>query len=104
MDKEWLQSLPIIFDAVKSEANRRDASRGFGFELARSFEFSSAIIEVDDRRDYGEIRLVAIGVIDRRLHVLTFTIRADKLRVISLRKANDREIRRHKRLFDSETG
>ena len=49
------------------------------------------MIRVDDRRNYGEVRWRAFGPNNDRLHVLGYTIRNSNLRVISLRKANDRE-------------
>lgn len=45
----------------------------------------------DDRFNYSEERWVALGLIDNRLHVLTYTIRGENIRLISLRKANKRE-------------
>ena len=99
-----MQSLPVTFDPAKSEANKLDPSRGFGFERARRFDFLTAFVEMDDRRNYGEVRLSAIGAIDERLHVLVFTIRDDQVRVISLRKANDREVRRYQRFADESAG
>jgi uncharacterized protein len=99
-----LQSLPVTFDPVKSEANMLDAARGFGFELAGRFDFHTALVEVDERRDYGETRFSAIGTIDVRLHVLIFTIRENELRVISLRKANGREVSRYEKFADERAG
>lgn len=46
----------------------------------------------DDRADYGETRMFALGFIGDRLHALVFTMRGDACRVISLRRANDREV------------
>jgi hypothetical protein len=45
----------------------------------------------DTRRDYGEVRLQARGLIRGRLYVVVFTIRGADFRLISLRKANKRE-------------
>lgn len=67
--------------------------RGFGFEVAEAFDFATAIVAIDDRRDYGEIRRVATGFVSSRLHVLVFTMRGLACHIISLRKANEREIR-----------
>jgi uncharacterized DUF497 family protein len=47
------------------------------------------------RMDYGEPRYQALGLIGDRLHMLVFTPRADRLHIISLRKANQREIRHY---------
>ena len=46
----------------------------------------------DDRKDYGETREVALGLIGDRLHTLVFTMRGTVCHVISLRKSNKREI------------
>jgi uncharacterized DUF497 family protein len=83
----------ISFDPAKNERNI--AARGISFERAAAFEWDKALIVEDRRRVYGERRFQALGVIDGRLHVLVFTSRAGKTHVISLRKANRREVRRY---------
>jgi hypothetical protein len=83
----------ISFDSAKNERNV--AIRGISFERAVAFEWDSALIVEDTRKDYGERRFQALGLIDGRLHVLVFTPRAGKTHVISLRKANGREVRRY---------
>ena len=55
------------------------------------FEMGTAIHMPDVRSDYGETRFVSTGYLHGRLCVLCWTLRAGRLRVISLRKANDRE-------------
>lgn len=85
--------MKISFDPSKSERNV--AERGLSFELVDEFEWSSALIAEDTRRDYGERRFQAIGYIGDRLHVLVFTPRGAAVHVISLRKANAREVRRY---------
>lgn len=85
--------MEISFDPAKSERNA--AERELPFDLAAEFDFETALIGEDRRRDYGETRLVAIGWLGERLHVLCFTLTDDGIRVISLRKANDREVRRY---------
>lgn len=83
----------IEFDPAKSERNRRE--RGLSFERAADFDFSIALIASDGRKDYGETRYVALGRLDDRLHVLCFTETHEGIRVISLRKANAREVARY---------
>ena len=58
---------------------------------AECFEWESAIETIDDRSDYNEERWVALGFIDNRLHVLIYSLRGNNIRLISLRKANNRE-------------
>lgn len=83
----------ITYDPVKNERNI--AQRGLSFEEAANFDFDTALIEVDERQAYGEVRYVALGWLQRRLHVLCFAETADGIRVISFRKANDREVKRY---------
>jgi uncharacterized DUF497 family protein len=82
--------MEITFDPAKSARNI--AERGISFERAREFDFEGALYLPDDRKDYGEKRIRAMGRIGRRLHVLVFTMRGPVLRVISLRKANRKEV------------
>lgn len=58
-------------------------------------EWQSALVFVDDREDYGELREVAIGFIGPALYVLTFTRRDEKIRIISLRRAVKNDVRRY---------
>ena len=50
-----------------------------------------------NRKRYGETRFIAAGLIGVRLFVLTFTLRGNAVRIISLRKANRREVQRYAR-------
>lgn len=45
----------------------------------------------DDRQDYGENRFITIGFLEARMVVLVWTLRDGAYRIISMRKANDRE-------------
>ena len=86
----YTNEVDISFDAAKSEHNL--ATRGISFEQAAQFEWASALIAEDLPRPYGEQRFQALGFIGSRLHMLVFTPRARKVHVISLRKANKREV------------
>jgi uncharacterized DUF497 family protein len=81
----------ITFDPSKNERNIRE--RALSFELAANFAFDTAYIQVDSRQEYSETRYVALGELQGRLHVLCFTETSDGIRVISFRKANDREVK-----------
>ena len=83
----------ISFDSAKSEKNV--LVRGVPFELAAEFAWNGALIVEDLRKDYGERRFQALGLIGDRLHMMVFTPRANKAHVISLRKANKREVKRN---------
>jgi uncharacterized DUF497 family protein len=88
-----INSLDISFDPAKSERNERE--RGLTFSLVEQLDWSDAVIEEDDRKDYGERRYRVLGFIGDRLHAVVFTPRAGKVHVISLRKANKREVKQH---------
>ena len=47
----------------------------------------------DDRRNYGEGRFITVGLLDGGMVVLVWTPRDDAYRIISMRKANERERR-----------
>jgi uncharacterized DUF497 family protein len=84
-----MNSVEITFDPAKNERNLRE--RGIDFRLTAEFEFATAVYMQDTRKDYGEIRIRALGYIGETLHALVFTMRGNALRVISLRKAKRRE-------------
>ena len=77
------------WDDDKAAANL--VKHGIAFERVHDFDWDTAQVVEDDREDYGEQRMIALGLIDAVLHVLVFTERDDSIRVISLRKANKRE-------------
>ncbi len=83
--------MEITFDPAKNERNLRE--RSLGFAEAADFDFASADYEQEERN--GEQRSVAIGYLRGRLHVLCFIPKHGGIRVISFRKANDREARKH---------
>ena len=66
-----------------------------GLDMARAQEvFEGATLTVeDDRRDYGENRFITIGFLDRTMVVMVWTPRRLARRIISMRKANERERR-----------
>lgn len=83
----------VSFDPAKSERNI--ARRGISFQVAEQFEWDTALIVEDLRQAYGERRFQALGIIAGRLHAMVFTPRSGKVHVISLRKANRREVKRY---------
>ena len=83
----------LEFDEAKSARNLRE--RGIGFERFAEMTLETALALEDMRADYGEQRITLLGMIDDRLHVAVITYRGDKVRVISLRRANAREERRY---------
>lgn len=80
------------FDPAKSERNLQE--RGFDFDLASLVFESNPVVFRDDRRDYGEVRMIALGEIDGNLYKVTFTDRGEVRRIISAHRASRQEIRR----------
>ena len=80
------------------DENKREANldkHDVDFLIALDFEWQTALIYEDVRSGYDERRFWALGLIQERVHVLVFTRRDQFVRIISLRKANQREIRRY---------
>src|SRR5258707_392402 len=80
---------PYVWGEAKYASNLK--KHGVDFAMVEHFDLDDAVVFRDDRREYGEERFGAFGLITGRLHVLVFTRRAGLYRVISLRKANARE-------------
>jgi uncharacterized DUF497 family protein len=91
--------MEITFDPAKSAHNEQQ--RGLPFSLVEELDWSSAVIEEDARKNYGERRWRVLGLIGERLHAVVFTPRAGKVHVISLRKANKREVRQYEQKTES---
>ena len=83
----------ISYTAAKCEMNI--AQRDLSFESVHEFDWASALVVEDVRTCYGEARFQALGFIRERLHMLVFTPRDSVVHVISLRKANPREVQHH---------
>ena len=78
------------FDPVKDAMNID--KHGLSLADADGFEWEAAVVREDTRKRYAEPRFDAKGYIGDRLHVMVYCLRADAVRVISLRKANAREV------------
>ena len=86
MNFEW--------DETKSETCLRE--RGFDFAYAaRTFFDPDRLVQADTRRSYGEERYQLTGKIEQRLFVVVYTPRHNAMRIISARKANQREVRHY---------
>lgn len=84
-----------IYDWDEAKSAENLVKHGVDFAAVEGFEWDSALIALDGRRDYGELRYSVFGLIGDRLFNLVFTPRAGRVRVISLRRANRREVRRY---------
>jgi uncharacterized DUF497 family protein len=80
------------WDDRKAAANR--ARHGISFETARKvFKDPFAIDEADSREEYGEDRFTLTGMADGRLLLVAYTMRDDRIRIISARGAEPHEHR-----------
>lgn len=77
------------WDARKAASNLR--KHNVAFDEIAGFDFAAALEAEDDRANYGETRMFALGPIKGNLHALVYTRRGEKLRIISLRKASKDE-------------
>jgi len=91
--------MKIAYDPAKDAINRAKHRVALG-EAAR-LEWNCGLAKPDTRMDYGEPRQIGYGPIGQRLYCVVFVDRGDTLRIISLRKANNREISRYEAQIDS---
>lgn len=88
-----INHMHVTYDLAKDAANL--AKHGVSLELAAELEWDSAVTWPDLRRMYGEPRQCSIGYIGLRLFFVAFVDRGMERRIISLRKANSREVKRY---------
>jgi uncharacterized DUF497 family protein len=81
MEFEW--------DEVKRRANY--AKHGLDFRDAQRVFQGITLSAEDNRQDYGETRFISLGLLGDLVVVVVFTERDEKIRLISMRKANQRE-------------
>lgn len=90
----YIKHVKIEFDATKRDKTLEE--RGLDFARAGEVFAGRHFTGQDTRQDYAEDRFITVGLLDARLVVLVWTPRGEARRVISMRKANDRE----KALYD----
>lgn len=88
MEFEW--------DEQKERGNI--AKHRLNFHIASRVFLDPFVIDFEDDRDYHEMRWNAVGMVDGRLLVVTYTMRAEKHRIISARGAEPYERRKYHKL------
>jgi len=83
----------IEFDPAKDAANRK--KHGVSLILAVELDWEAALVWVDDRFDYDETRMIALAPKTKILYFVAFVDRGDVRRIISLRRANRREVKHY---------
>lgn len=90
--------MEIEYDSIKREQTLEN--RGLDFDRCNDV-FSGPILEMEDTRiKYGEPRFITFGLLDTRMVVIVWTPRGDRRRIISMRKANEREQNRFREYLD----
>ena len=85
--------MDVVFDPEKDVANI--AKHGLSLASAAEMDLFAAAVHVDDRYDYGEVRFRAFGRVDGEGRCLVFTYSATQVRLISYRRAREKEMRRY---------
>ncbi len=87
--------MDLLFDTKKDESNL--AKHGISLSLARLLDWEDALSWIDVRKDYGEIRYISLVPMKQRLYYVVYVDTKFSRRIISLRKANNREIDRYEK-------
>jgi uncharacterized DUF497 family protein len=90
--------MKIEFDHTKREKTL--VERGLDFAHAGEVFAGMHFTEQDVRQNYEEDRFITVGRLDARLVVMVWTPRGEVRRIISMRKANDREKTFYARYLD----
>ena len=85
----------VVYDEAKRRATLK--ARGLDFARCEAIFDGPAFTLPDLRADYGEQRFITFGLLDDRQVVVVWTSRGDDRRIISMRKANEREQARYRR-------
>lgn len=83
----------IEFDPAKDLANQ--AKHGVSLAMAAELDWDAALVWIDDRFDYDETRMIALAPNMETLYYAAFVDRGKVRRVISLRRANRREVKHY---------
>ena len=89
------------FDPAKDRLNAE--KHGVSLGLAASLDWDEALLWVDDRRDYGEYRVLALAPKTDILYYVAFVDRGEVRRIISLRRANRREVKRYVEAIEEDS-
>jgi uncharacterized protein len=86
----------LEFEWDERKARQNAAKHGVPFGYATRVFLDPHRLDAEDSRcDYGEERRITLGRIEERLFVVVYALRGKIVRLISARKANDRERERY---------
>lgn len=90
------------WDELKRQENIKE--RGVDFITAAQIFANDLIVEaVDTRKDYGEIRIRALGMVDDGCYLVTYTWRGEHRRIISAVRVNDNGKKRYQAILTRRT-
>ncbi len=90
--------MEIEWDTNKAASNL--IKHNIDFEDAKNILLDSNRLEREDKRDYGEIRIQVIGMVNEIVLFVVYTKRGNRYRIISARRANKNERRQY---YQSQT-
>ena len=85
--------MQIEFDPDKDAANIE--KHGVSLAFATEPDWDEAFVWIDERFAYGEMRMIALAPSTQILYYVAFVDRGSRRRIISLRKANRREVKHY---------
>jgi uncharacterized DUF497 family protein len=91
----------LLFEWDEEKGARNLLVHGLDFAAATAL-FDNPVLEREDtRRDYGEQRIVALGMIENECFVVVYTPRGSRRRIISVRRANRKERNEYRSTYSS---
>ncbi len=89
----YINTMRIEFDPIKDASNQ--IKHGLSLGMAEELDWESALVWVDDRFEYNEMRMIALAPKTETLYYVAFVDRVPTRRIISLRRANRREVKHY---------
>ena len=85
--------MQIEFDPEKDKINQ--SKHGLPLTLASKLDWQNSLVWIDTRKNYGEVRMIALAPSTGILYYVAYVDRNESRRIISLRKANRREVKHY---------
>ena len=89
--------MQIEFDPIKDTENK--GKHGVSLSLASELDWDAALVWIDERFQYGEVRMSALAPETNTLYYVAFVDRDLVRRVISLRRATRSEVKHYVKSF-----
>ena len=83
----------IEFDSEKDKINQ--SKHGLSLALASELDWQNSFVWIDTRKNYGEVRMIALAPSTGILYYVAYVDRNESRRIISLRRANRREVKHY---------